>query len=90
MKRILMALLLAALLLSPMAYAGILPSSKEVYGEFLPSAEFALGRPPVSDSTADGARTQVYDPFTDSDYVTLSRYLGAWGCEAGETSADFI
>ena len=88
MKRVLVSFVFITLFLSSIAYAGILPSSKTVYGEFMPSPEFALGRAPASDSTTDEVRMQVYRPFSDSDYVTLSKYLGAWGCKLGETSSD--
>ena len=87
--RIISLLLVLALCLSiPALAVGLLPSADKLFGEFMPSAEFALDRRPNTDETVDNVRTLTFVPFTDVDYVVFSKYLGAWGCTASEVTHD--
>lgn len=89
MKRTIVSLVLVlVLLLSSVGGAGLLPKANVLYGEFMPSPEFAVNRAPSSDTTENDVRTLTFTPFTDSDYVAFSKYLGAWGCECADVSSD--
>ena len=87
MKKLL-CLLLAFLLLPSALASGLLPSSGDMFGAYMPSIEFALGVRPASDQTADGVRTQYYKDFSDESYLDFSRYLAAWGCLAENVRRD--
>ena len=88
LKRNLMLLLIAAMLLPFSVHAGLLPKTEDLYGEFMPEASFATGVKAVKDTTEDGVRTLSYEDFTDEAYEKFSLYLGAWGCTAEEITKD--
>lgn len=70
------------MMLSINAEAGIIPSSS---GIEMPSAEFAIGKRPISDTTVNDVRIQVYTPFSESDCNAFSQYLANWGCLLGKS-----
>ena len=82
MKRIVPILLILVMMLSINAEAGIIPSSS---GIEMPSAEFAIGKRPISDTTVNDVRIQVYTPFSESDCNAFSQYLANWGCLLGKS-----
>lgn len=62
--------------------ASILPP----VGGIMPSAQFAVGRKPDSESTADNGITQEWKNFTDTDYTALSTYLAQAGATLKQSS----
>ena len=64
--------------------ASILPP----VGGIMPSAQFAVGRKPDSESRADNGTTQVWTNFTDADYNVFSTYLAQTGATLKQSSAE--
>ncbi|MBO2517082.1 MAG: hypothetical protein CW338_07425 [Clostridiales bacterium] len=90
MKRII-ALLLSVILLLPLVSAqagGLLPSSQEVFGTYMPSMTLALGKTAAKDEKAGDSRVITCIPFTDADYAAFGAYVDAWGCTAGNYESD--
>ena len=65
------------------AKAGILPP----VGGIMPSAQFAVGRRPDSESADENGVTQVWANFTDADYSAFSTYLARTGATLKQSSA---
>ena len=66
------------------AKASILPP----VGGIMPSAQFAVGRKPDSENTADNGITQVWKNFTDADYSAFSTYLAQTGATLNQSSTE--
>lgn len=62
--------------------ANILPP----VGGIMPSPQFAVGRKPDSESTADNGITQEWKNFTDTDYSAFSTYLAQAGAILKQSS----
>ncbi len=62
--------------------ANILPP----VGGIMPSAQFAVGRKPDSESTADNGITQEWKNFTDTDYSAFGTYLAQAGATLKQSS----
>ena len=62
--------------------ASILPP----VGGIMPSAQFAVGRKPDSENTADNGITQEWKNFTDTDYTAFSTYLAQTGATLKQSS----
>ena len=80
MKKIL-AFILVCILLPGVFAEGLLPSTKQIFGEIMPSVQYAINRKPSREYAKDGALIQEYEGFKDEDYECFSRYLGKWNCE---------
>ena len=66
------------------AKASILPP----VGGIMPSAQFAVGRKPDSESAADNGITQKWANFTDTDYSAFSTYLAQTGAVLKQSSSE--
>lgn len=57
-------------------------------GGVMPSAEFAIGRKPDTQSTGEEGLIQTWTVFTDDDYIAFSAYLAETGAVLKDSSVE--
>lgn len=67
--------------------SGLFPSADELFGGYMPSVAFAIGREPDSEEKTEEGLVQTFFNFTDADYGLVSRYLPA-ECTVSDYSID--
>ena len=65
---------------------GLLPKANDIYGEYMPSIEYALGRKPDESYSDEESQVLSWTIVTDEDYYQVGKYFGSSGCTIGNES----